>query len=221
MGWLASASVVLGVIGLVVLFNPPITSCGNPLVGLYLPFAGLGGLCALIALRYGKARRRAGVGLALSIAGPGLLVLQLPRTHPPRPESNAIGDVRKVILAESAYRAVGGYYDTLECLAAPKDCLPNYPVNGPTFLEPKLTSLSTRCGYRRSFHNGPVATEAPSTTALQSFAYVAVPTIPNRTGVRGFCGDSTGIICTTSGAQPRVDRGLCDVSPGSACQPLR
>jgi hypothetical protein len=45
---------------------------------------------------------------------------------------------------------------------------------------------------------------------LKSFAIVAVPVAPSKTGNRGFCGDSTGRICTTSdGSAPPVQDGLC------------
>ncbi|HSD30255.1 MAG TPA: hypothetical protein VLL75_23350 [Vicinamibacteria bacterium] len=53
-----------------------------------------------------------------------------------------------------------------------------------------------------------------------SFAYIAVPEEPGETGVRGFCGDSTFLICfTPDGREPRVTPGgKCDLA---TCQELQ
>jgi hypothetical protein len=53
-----------------------------------------------------------------------------------------------------------------------------------------------------------------------SFAYTAVPEAPGETGIRGFCGDSTALICfTLDGREPGVTpEGKCDLS---TCQELR
>ena len=157
------------------------------------------------------------LGIIAAIAIPSLL-----RARVSANEAATIGDIRTVISAEAAYQsASGGYYGTPECLAAPTTCLPAY--SGPTFVDPDLASATVKNGYRRTFHPGaPIAAGAGGTPApansLETFAYVAVPASKNQTGVRGFCGDSSGRICfTTDGSAPAVVAGACD--PG--CRDLR
>jgi hypothetical protein len=138
-------------------------------------------------------------------------------------ESRAIGDVRTVISAEIGYQSANmGYYDTPACLGAPAKCMAGY--TGPSFLDPELASLSPKNGYRRVFHPGPAprreelrkAKASPS--SLTSYAYVAVPVDPGRTGRRGFCGDASGRICVTSdGAAAPVRNGQC----AADCTPLQ
>jgi hypothetical protein len=146
--------------------------------------------------------------------------------YPPNYESRAIGDVRTVMSAEAAYaEANGGYYDKIECLQRPSDCLPDYPANAATFLDPMMVNAS-RYGYVRSFHYGPAVTHGQSPSSLKGFAYVAVPMAVGQTGNRAYCGDSRGIICfTADGSAPRVVGGLCplygDPSKESSCRLLQ
>lgn len=149
-------------------------------------------------------------GIVAAIAIPSLL-----RARVSANEAATIGDIRTVISAEAAYQSVsGGYYGPPECLAAPSTCLPAY--SGPTFLDPTLASATTKSGYRRTFHPGAAIAAGPDGAAAprgshESFAYVAVPENRGQTGVRGFCGDSTGRICyTTDGSEPAVVGGSCD-----------
>ena len=68
--------------------------------------------------------------------------------------------------------------------------------------DPRLAREGVREGYTRRFVGG-----------SESFAYIAIPEIPMKTGVRGFCGDSTARICfTRDGSAPPVVDGRC---PGS------
>jgi type IV pilus assembly protein PilA len=152
------------------------------------------------------------IGIIAAIAIPSLL-----RARVSANESGAIGDVRTVISAEAAYSSAnGGRYDSLECLGAPHRCIPDY--SGPFFLDSMLASGAVKNGYRRTFYPGPPSPPPTdgsrvSPTSCDSFAYVAVPLERNRTGVRGFCGDSTGVVfMTTDGSAPRVVDGLCDTS---------
>jgi hypothetical protein len=158
----------------------------------------------------------AGIGIIAAIAIPSLL-----RARVSANEAATIGDIRTVISAEAAYQSAnGGYYDTLECMGTPSQCIPDY--TGPTFLDAQLASGADKSGYKRTFHPGAPASEgeiAPhSPSSIQSFAYTAVPVQPNQTGVRGFCGDSSGRICYTSdGTEPPVENGAC----AETCQMLR
>src|SRR6476619_2117207 len=103
-------------------------------------------------------------------------------------EANAIGDVRTVMAAETAYAALnGGRYGTLDGLAGRATCGGVLPPEGPLLGPERLRS--DRLGYRRTFHPGPPAPGTASSSAFASFAYTAVPIVPGRTGVRSFCGD--------------------------------
>ncbi len=157
----------------------------------------------------------AGIGIIAAIAIPSLL-----RARVSANESGAIGDIRTVISAEAAYQSANaGYYDTLECMGRP--CIPNY--SGPTFIDPQLASGMDKSGYKRRFHPGapPQGDEGAaqrSPSSLSSFAYTAVPIQFGKTGVRGFCGDSSGRICVTlDGTEPPVENGECS----QTCQMLR
>jgi hypothetical protein len=166
--------------------------------------------------------------LAMAASGLGFVVALAPLAAPPSSHSSeptAIGDVRTLISAQAAYKAAnGGFFDSrLACLQDPAACIPGYPRNGPTFLDASLTSLQPRGGYTRSFVPGPPAEGRPagvSRSSTRSFAYVAVPAEPGHSGVRGFCGDSSGSVCSTAdGRVPRVrpdgtcDPGTCAVLP--------
>lgn len=155
------------------------------------------------------------------------VVRSLLRAHVSTAEATAIGDIRTVISAQAAYadRNDSRYEPRLSCLVEPATCLPDYPAGGPPFLDRKLASLKPKAGYRRAFHPGPPAAPRPPLRGrprplgLVSFAYTAVPEEPGQTGVRGFCGDSTGLICfTPDGREPGVTPdGKCDLA---TCQEL-
>ena len=76
------------------------------------------------------------IGIIAAIAIPSLL-----RARVSANESAAIGDIRTVISAESAYQSSNaGFYDTLTCLSTPSGCIPSYPPTAPTFLDQNLAS---------------------------------------------------------------------------------
>ncbi len=117
----------------------------------------------------------------------------------------------------------------MECLGTPSQCIPNYPAAGSSFLDAQLTSLQPKSGYRHELRTGaaiesvkPAGSELRgqvSPSSVKTFAYLAVPVQPGRTGIRAFCGDSNGIVCfTADGSEPRVTDGTCDVS---SCQVLQ
>jgi type II secretory pathway pseudopilin PulG len=79
------------------------------------------------------------LGIILAIAIPSFL-----RARISAGESGVIGDVRTVISAQFAYASAnGGFFDGLECLAAPSDCLPDYPAGGPIFLGAEFLTPSS------------------------------------------------------------------------------
>jgi len=124
-------------------------------------------------------------------------------------ESAAIGDVRTVISAQSAYQAAnGGWYESrFFCLTVRGGCIPSAPTSTPTFLDSQLASLTPRAGYGRTtpeFGPGPFPADATvSATSTGSYVYTATPMVYGQTGVRGFGGDSSGIVCySQTGVQP-------------------
>ena len=162
-----------------------------------------------------------GVGMISAIAIPSLL-----RARVSANESATIGDIRTVISAQAAYQSAnGGWYDgNLECLAAPfAGCVPSYPASGPTFLDSVLAARQPKSGYVRRFEPGrmlAVDPAASSPTSVGEYAYVAAPVNAGQTGVRSFCGDSTGLICfRADGGDIRVLGGVCPTRT-EGCTPL-
>ena len=149
------------------------------------------------------------IGIIAAIAIPSLL-----RARVSANESAAVGDIRTVISAQAAYQSSNaGFYDgILTCLTTPSvGCIPSYPATAPTFLDGNLTSGAppgavSKQGYSRQFFNMGVvaplpANASPSSTA--DFVYSATPTIAAQTGVRGFAGGGSGVICQTmDGSDP-------------------
>jgi len=135
----------------------------------------------------------------------------------PRNESAVISDIRSVISAQAGYESTNyGYFEgRFECLANPAECLPGYPPTAPTFLDQAIASLQARKGYDRFAHPGPTPAELQpkaSRTSVESYAITAVPSAPGRSGVRAFCGDTTGRVCATrDGTPPVVEDGFCVV----------
>jgi hypothetical protein len=121
-------------------------------------------------------------------------------------EAAVLEDVRKVIAAQAAYRAVNHrfYEGRLDCLVSPQRCIPFYPPNAPAFLDSRLASLRIDSGYRRSFTAGPVfpLLSDASPTSVTTYRYDAWPRIVGHDGVRAFAADATGRICFTPGGTP-------------------
>jgi type IV pilus assembly protein PilA len=162
-----------------------------------------------------------GVGLVAAIAIPSLL-----RARVSANEAAAIGDVRTVISAEAAYQRVNGglYEGRLTCLASPVSCVPGYPANGSGFVDAALAAVGARHGYEGRLEAASPAGTVParsSPTSVVTFAYVLRPVQPGQTGVRSFCGDSTGVICFRSdGADIPAAGGACPRA-ADACRPLQ
>jgi hypothetical protein len=164
-----------------------------------------------------RVKKRSGNGIGCWIAGAlaalFVFILLLPDLLRPRVsynESAAIRDVRAVLSAEAAYAELNGlYYVELECLTEPPNCLPSYPSDAAPFLLEALDE--TRDGFLRKFVPGlPVGPDAPSASSLESFTFAAYPETPGVSGIRSFCGDSTGQIWVDiTGASPIAENGKC------------
>lgn len=164
--------------------------------------------------------------LALAVlAVVGVVILpSLLRARMSPGETPWIGDTRTVISAQAAYQSANqGFFEgRLSCLSRPSDCIPGYASTGPAFLDPGLTALGTKVGYVRTFHAGPAVSPEEiqagraSPTSVSCYAYMSTPATPEA-GLRSFCGDCTGVVCSTeAGQRPQVTNGQC-----KGCQPLR
>jgi len=195
----------------------------SALVGLWIGVRAL-----VLAVRRPQAHRRMGTAIVAITANLCVLYLasitfhSLLRVKVSARESVTLDDIRTMISAQAAYSQEndGLYEPRLECLAEPATCLPEYPKNGKPFLEAFLASLEAKAGYRRAFYPGPPGAPRPAVRGrprppgITSFAYTALPDVPGVSGMRGFCGDSTGLICfTRDGREPGVTpAGRCDLS---------
>lgn len=171
----------------------------NPFAYLFSPFVGLGGaagggasLLVMVAM----------IGIIAAIAIPSLL-----RARVAANEAAAIGDARAVLSAEVAFRGMAGSYGPIECLVNPKSCVATYPAGGPVFLG-KEQAEAKAGGYERAI----VHADA------ESFVFVAAPLVPQQTGIRVFCADSTGVVCAASSVKEAwAGGGTCS----STCSPLQ
>jgi type IV pilus assembly protein PilA len=157
------------------------------------------------------------IGIIAAIAIPSLL-----RARVSANEAATIGDIRTVISAQAAYQSAnGGWYDgNLSCLNDPSTgCIPNYPNNSPTFLDSQIASQLPKSGYSRSFTGGQaptgVNTNISSLTSTTSYVYFATPTSQGQTGVRGFAGDSSGILCFSTNGAIAATTGSIGLNAGS------
>jgi hypothetical protein len=220
---LARAALIASLIGFIAAWTFPFFDDELVIIGALL-CAPLGFLLGVLALILGKVRPKAfgGSGLAqvaliLGVGGVVSFLHNIPIGHSrlSANESANIGDIRTVLSAEIAFSTANGeYFDTPECLQTPSRCIPGY--QGPQFLDATTVWVGTAKGYVRTFHPGPpapadvVAQGKVSPRSVTSFAYVTIPKEPNSTGVRCFCGDSTGLMTyTTDGSAPPVKDGAC------------
>jgi prepilin-type N-terminal cleavage/methylation domain-containing protein len=133
------------------------------------------------------------IGIIAAIAIPSLL-----RARVSANEAAAIGDTRTVISAEAAYQSANsGFYGQITCLATPTSCIPSYAAAAPTFLDSSLAgqTTTTKQGYTRTWAAATAtAGTAGLTGAVDTFCYGANPAVANKTGVRAFGGDSSGVV---------------------------
>ena len=153
------------------------------------------------------------IGIIAAIAIPSLL-----RARVSANEAGAIGDTRTIISAEAAYHAANsGYYGNITCLATPGSCITAYV--GPSFLDNAVgaSTVLSKQGYTRNWFETPGTGSAVPTGGVDAYCYQATPSLSGKTGVRGFGGDSSGIVQTNAGT------GCCTASgiDNAACQILR
>jgi len=155
------------------------------------------------------------IGIIAAIAIPSLL-----RARVSANESATIGDIRTVISAQATYQSANsGWYDSnITCLSRPSaGCIPNYPTNGPNFLDSLLVSMQPKSGYGRSYQPAAAivaGSYAPGSTG--AYTYHATPVTNGQSGVRGFAGDASGLLCfTPAGAVVPTTNNMIDVAGGN------
>jgi len=162
----------------------------------------------------------------LAVAGPAASPQEKPDAETLRSrERMALLDVRTILMAARQFAAWnGGYFGEPKCLVTPEACLPDFPKDQSALLDPTHDWLATRLGYVRKFHPGPPADDearirvraAPG--SVKSFAFTVSPERPGETGLRAFCGDSSGKVCAIAkGTEPPVKDGRC----APPCQELK
>jgi type IV pilus assembly protein PilA len=161
------------------------------------------------------------IGIIAAIAIPSLL-----RARVSSNESATIGDIRTVISGQAAYQSSnGGWYESaLSCMTKKGGCVPNAPTNAPTFLDSQIAALTSKSGYDRRTPNFGQANNTDATlsgTSVAAYVYEATPSAQGQTGVRGFAGDASGIVCyTNDGANP-ANNGAGQLNPGTDCITLK
>jgi prepilin-type N-terminal cleavage/methylation domain-containing protein len=157
------------------------------------------------------------IGIIAAIAIPSLL-----RARVSANEAGMIGDTRTIVSAQAAYQSAnsGFYANSMTCLSTPSGCMTGY--QGPTFVDSLLGAGDTNVskgGYLRAMQNQAPVGAAPANSAI-GFCYSGAPETPNRSGVRTFAGDGSGLIV----AHATGAAGCCASASSvetSACQPLR
>jgi prepilin-type N-terminal cleavage/methylation domain-containing protein len=164
------------------------------------------------------------IGIIAAIAIPSLL-----RARVSANESATIGDIRTVISAQAAFQSANGgwYTGNITCLNNPagdtSNCIPNYPTTAPTFVDAAIASLGAKSGYNRNFEPGTDVVENTAVSgaaSVASYAYAATPVTAGQTGVRGFGGDASGVLCFNAdgSAYPTTGSGQLDLT---LCQVLQ
>jgi type IV pilus assembly protein PilA len=139
------------------------------------------------------------IGIIAAIAIPSLL-----RARVSANEAGAIGDSRTVVSGEAAYQSANsGFYGAITCLSVPSSCITNYSAQAPTFLDTSITALGVKQGYARKFAATASTATGISPGSVDVFCYGSKPSVANKTGVRSFGADDSGVVGSTN--DPAVD----------------
>ena len=162
------------------------------------------------------------IGIIAAIAIPSLL-----RARVSANESATIGDIRTVISGQAAFQSANGgwYAGSLSCLSNPSGgnvCIPSYPSTAPTFLDraiaPVAAAPAPKSGYNREYLPGATPanlnTNVSGSNSVAGYVYRASPVTQGQTGVRGFGGDASGVLCfSADGTAPATNaNGLLDAT---------
>jgi prepilin-type N-terminal cleavage/methylation domain-containing protein len=170
------------------------------------------------------------IGIIAAIAIPSLL-----RARVSANESATIGDIRTVISAQAAFQSANGgwYTGSLSCLSNPAGnqaaCIPSYPATAPTFLDRSIAPITgapaPKSGYNREYLPGnppaQINTNVSGTNSVSSYVYRATPVTQGQTGVRGFGGDASGVLCfSADGSAPNTTTTLLLDTAAANCNVL-
>jgi hypothetical protein len=115
---------------------------------------------------------------------------------------------------EAAFQSANsGFYGNITCLSTPSGCIANYSTAAPTFLDGSITALGTKQGYARKFTSSGTPTNPGSTGSIDIFCYGAKPSVANKTGVRTFGADDSGVVGVSN--DPATD--CCAAATMAAC----
>jgi prepilin-type N-terminal cleavage/methylation domain-containing protein len=168
------------------------------------------------------------IGIIAAIAIPSLL-----RARVSANEAATIGDIRTVISAQAAFQSAnGGWYGgSLSCLNNPQGgnaCIPNYPAGAPTFVDAAIggPAAGAKSGYNRTFTAGAppatINTNVSGTNSVSSYVYLTSPVNQGQTGVRGFGGDASGVLCfSTTGVAPATTGSIGLDTTAASCNILQ
>ncbi len=138
------------------------------------------------------------IGIIAAIAIPSLL-----RARVSANEAATQGDIRSFISGAAAYENASygnGYPAASSCLATPSaaTCIPGYGATAPAFIDGQLAQDSpfAKSGYNRDY----VSSATPIGVGVDGYCYAASPTTLNRSGVRSFGGDQSGVVAGTQGS---------------------
>jgi type IV pilus assembly protein PilA len=140
------------------------------------------------------------IGIIAAIAIPSLL-----RARVSANEAGAIGDSRTVVSGEAAYQSANsGFYGQMTCLSVPSSCITGYSNSAPTFLDTSITTVpNVKQGYARKFTATASTATGISPGSVDVFCYGSKPSVANKTGVRSFGADDSGVVGSTN--DPAID----------------
>lgn len=151
------------------------------------------------------------IGIIAAIAIPSLL-----RARVSANEAAIQGDIRTIISASAAYESSSlgnGYAPNLACLSTPSvGCIPGYAATAPTFIDSTLATATLALNNPKSGYNRVYTTTGVAVgTGQTGFCYDGIPATLNRTGVRSFGGDASGVI----GGSIRAGAPCCNLALGN------
>jgi type IV pilus assembly protein PilA len=132
-------------------------------------------------------------------------------------ESAMVGDVRTFISAEATFASTAGSYATLGDLTQPQVAAPS--LGSIPLIDTVVANTALdKGGYKRDTIAGaPALTSVCTTGCVAGGAYGGTPTTPNRTGIRSFGGDCSGLVAfRATGASCTAATGIVD----PACTPI-
>jgi len=136
-------------------------------------------------------------------------------------ERQAATAVQRISAAQRVTSTQLGWFDSrVDCLQRPEDCNPGASLWAKVVLGRAGARIELPIpGYRTLMVAGAASAAAVrhvedfSRTRVVSYAFLAVPDEPYRTGMRAFCADDTGVICATlDGRRPLVSGTRCVVT---------